>query len=177
MAVPEWLAITAAAVGLTGGAIGAASGAVNLVGAGRRARREKRDSEMVLRAEFQPIKKQVVIEGRYPTARVFIYNEGKIAAKDIEVTASTGFAEPEKFTISADESTYVWFAAVPVRRLPVEGLHIVGSNYEPVETPFEFGRVTISITWRIDGTSQRSRPRTFEHDYSGSTVKVVTPSI
>lgn len=177
VAVPEWLAITAAAVGLTGGAIGATSGMVGLIGTARRARREKQDAEMNLRIQFEPITNQVVVAGRYPSARAYLFNEGKIAAKDIEITASTGFADIEKHTLPADEWTSLWFAAVPVRRLPAEGMRIVGSNYEPVETPFELGRVTLSVTWRLDGTSRRSSPRTFEHDYSDAVVTIVKPSV
>lgn len=171
MAVPDELLIAGAVVGLAGGLIGIATGVDNLITRVRRGRQSTRDAEMILEVEFGDVEGFAGVDTRkYPYATARISNNGKIAAKDLRVESSTGYALCDTTMLFPDVSTIVTFPLVAVQELGIERLFKGDEKdkWAPVETPYGIDRVELSLSWRIDGTSARSEPKPFEHPYSES---------
>ena len=171
MSVPDGLLIAGAVVGLAGGAIGVVTGSFTIVGSIRRAGRAKRDAEMVLDLEFGGVEGFGGVDTKmYPYATARLSNNGKVTAKDLRVVSSTGYALFDATTLFPDNSEIITFPLVAVRDLPIDRLFEGDEKdkWAPIETPYRVGEVRLSITWRIDGTSERSEPTTFTHAYSES---------
>jgi hypothetical protein len=165
VAVPDGLLIAGAVVGLVGGVIGATSGGVNLIVQAVRAARAKRDAQVVLRMDFHEYYSHQGEDGhQYPIATAHLVNHGKVPAKDVEVTSSTGYValDAEGRTIAPDKSGLITFAMSPVHMVE----RGASTAWWPDSVPTEMGPVTLTVTWRIDdGTSRRSEPKEFTHAY------------
>jgi len=162
MAVPDGLLIAGAIVGLVGGVVGAAAGTDNIITRIRRARQATRDSAMILDLEFGPIER---FDGsdlkKYPVARAQLSNHGKVEAKDLRLESSTGWVSLGTSSLAPDTTTTVEFAVVDVHEVSMGNF----TEVQPSETPYRVGNVEIRVTWRIDGTSERSAPVSFVGEY------------
>jgi hypothetical protein len=99
---------------------------------------------------------------KYPVATARIFNNGKVSAKDIRVESSTGWVAIDVTHLPPDSSAILTFAVVKVHEVNLRQ----STEFQPDETPYVVGVVKLSVTWRIDGSSERSQPVTFEENYS-----------
>ena len=105
---------------------------------------------------------------QYPLATATIHNDGRVPAKDIEVEASTGYGFIDTHMLGPDLNAIITFATAPVHE--VERPADRGQVYWPDDVPTEPGPVKLTVTWRIDGTSERSEGQSFTHDYSAQSL-------
>ena len=103
---------------------------------------------------------------QYPVVALSIWNRGLPTLRDLRYSVDTGEGWGEQFELDVLRTDEAWNTRVPV--VPIWRPFVdSGAPFVATEFPWTIRPATVSVSWRVPGTNDRSEPIVFKsRDYS-----------